>query len=192
MRTSRTVIFSRIKDDSIAAAGTAKRDAQNRLVVPVYSAFFSSLTDNVMCTNAMFDALKKEIDASVSPYSVKERIVLTVYESSAASAPDVRESVLIGFRRYVGAYLQKKKATLKMRLITFTGLFLLGVLLEFLIYEVFPGILPLWIANTLDIIAWVFVWQFAAYMVFEFAKERKGIKRLSQILQTEYRFKHWE
>lgn len=191
MRTFKTITFNKPKDN-IAAIGAAKRDAQNRLVVSVYSGFFSSLTDNVMCTNVMFDTLKREIDASISPYSVKENIVLNVYESSAAPAPDAWESTLVGFQKYITVYRERKKATLKAHLTTFTLLFLCGVLIEFLIYGAFPQALPLWIANTLDIIAWVFVWQFAAYMAFEFAKERKGIQRLSQILQIEYQFKHWE
>ena len=180
------------EEPAVAISSTAKRDAQGRLVVPVYSGFFSSLTENVMCTNVMFDSLKKEIDASVMPYSAGEDILLTVYESSEKATEDVRESVIVGFRRYLAACRQRAESALKKHLFVFFVMFLAGVLIEFFLYGAFPDLLPLWIANSLDIVAWVFIWQFAAYLAFEFVSEIRQIRRISQLIRIEYVFRHWE
>ena len=74
----------------------------------------------------------------------------------------------------------------------FLSLFIIGVLIEFLLYETFADMIVEWIVNTLDIFAWVFIWQFAEYLAFDFAKEIKNVNRLKQILRIEYVFKRWE
>ena len=190
MRTSRTVTLNALSGG--VPTYNAKRDKAGNLVVPLYSGFFSSLTDNVMCTNTMFDGLYREITSSVSLYPLKESILLNVYESSQTANDDVRESVLVGFRKYIMQFRQKAITGFRTHLVLFSLLFVIGVLMELLMYGVFPGVLPLWIENTLDIVAWVFVWQFAAYMAFEFAKEIKAIRRFNQILNIQFVFRHWE
>lgn len=193
MRTSRTVKSSQLPDYfSAKAPSDAKRNEQNRLIVPVYSEFFSGLTDNVMYTNSMFENLKKEIDDSVSLYSSKEDIVLTVYESSSVSDENIRESALIGFKKYIQLNKQKAVSRLKTHLFTFLLFFVIGVLMEYLLYGAFPAALPGWVESTLDVFACVFVWQFVAYMAFEFEREITNIRRFTQILRMEFVFRHWE
>ena len=135
MHFSRIAKWKSLTENAGVNTGVAvKRDERGRLVVPVYSGFFSSLTDNVMCTNAMFEMLKKEVDSSVAPYSPKEEIVLTVFESSSGSDEDVKESVLVGFRRYITFYRKKAVSELRTHLLLFTLMFAVGVLMEFLLY----------------------------------------------------------
>ena len=187
MRTSRTINFQEF--GSFVKAKRTKH--QGRISVPMYSDFFSSLNDMVMCTNTTFRNLHKEIESTLSTYSEKESVLITVYESSSCS-DNTKESVLIGFRKYITQCLARAKATFQLHLIMFTALAVVGVLLEYLLYGAFPGLLPTWVLNVVDIVAWVFVWQFAAYMAFEFVKEIRTIRRFDQILHLEYTFRHWE
>ena len=175
-----------------SATDSMKRDSQGRLVVPFYSRFFSSLSENVMCSNAMYNELKEEIEASVCIIPASERVVLTVYESSPFSDDSTRESVLIGFRKYIARYSEMKNSMLRRSFITFLLLALFGVLTEFLNYNVFLNALAEWVCNLIDVSATVLIWQFVAYLAFEFSQERKYIRRLKQIMQAEYAFRHWE
>ena len=190
MRTSRSIDFHKFTRGGTRKPDSAKHKG-NRLSIPLFSAFFSSVTDNVMCTNAMYGNLYKEIESTLSVYSEKESVSLTVYESSS-SGEDVKESIVVGFRKYITQCVDRAKNSFKMHLFTFTALCVIGVLIEFLLYGAFPDFLPLWLQNVLDIVAWVFVWQFAAYMTFEFVKEIKAIRRLRQILNADFIFRHWE
>lgn len=193
MRTSRTVRFRTPKEEIYTTGGfPEKRDAQNRLIVPVYSEVFSSLRDNMMHTNAMFDLLKQEIDASIAPYPIDEEIVLSVYESSDQCAEGTREGAIIGFKSYICGCRRRTSKLCRIHFFTFLTAFLIGVLIELCLYCWFPNLLPEWIGNTLEIVAWAFVWQFAVYLAFEYASERKEVKRLDQILHIEYVFHHWE
>lgn len=158
----------------------------------MYSGFFSSLTDNVMCTNSMYDLLMREIESSLTLFSADAKIELTVYESSETADETVRRSVLVGFGKYLDKLIKRARSRLQIHFITFFATFLAGVLLEYLLYGCFPGVLPEWISNVLDIVAWVFVWQFAAYITFEFAKELSDLKRLKQIGDIRFSFRHWE
>lgn len=99
---------------------------------------------------------------------------------------------LIGFKKYVSNMKRRAAGRLKVHLITFAVAFLFGVLLEYLLYGAFPGVLPAWVRAVLDIVACVCVWQFAAYMAFEFAGEVKKLRRFDQIHNAEYSFQHWE
>ena len=189
MRTSRTINFHNYTDPSGKIKDPKRKDG--KLSVPMYSGFFSSVTDNVMCTNAMYGNLQKEIESTLYLYPEKEDVLLTVYESSAAN-DDTKESIVVGFRKYVAMCLDRAKSSLKLHLIVFTALCVIGVLIEFFMYGAFPDLLPVWVQNVLDIVAWVFVWQFAAYMAFEFLKEIKVIQRLDQILHISFVFRHWE
>ena len=72
---------------------TAK-DKSKKITVPLYSDFFSSFTENIICTNAMYSTLHSEIDASVYPYGTNVPILLSVYESSSVSDKSVFESAL--------------------------------------------------------------------------------------------------
>ena len=189
MRTLRAIDFQKFtasagKPDKIKRKG-------DRLSIPMFSDFFSSVTDNVMCTNTMYGNLQKEAESALSVYSEKEAVSLTVYESSAAD-DGIKESIVIGFRKYIMQSIRRAVNSFKMHLITFTSLCAIGVLIEYLLYGAFPDFLPLWLNNVLDIVAWVFVWQFAAYMAFEFIKEIKNIRRLRQIFDAEFVFRHWE
>ena len=188
MRTSRTIDFSKSDEPK---KKKSMRHPGGKLSIPMFSGFFSALTDNVMCTETMYGSLQTEIEGTLSVYSEKEPVLLTVYESSSSSE-ETKESVLIGFKKHIVQCLNRAKNTFKLHLITFAALCAIGVVLEFLLYGAFPGALPLWVQNVLDIVAWVFVWQFAAYMAFEFIKEIRTIRRLDQILHIEYIFRHWE
>ena len=190
MRTSRSIDFHKFTPGGTRRPGNIRYQG-NRMSIPLFSDFFSSVTDNVMCTNAMYGNLYKEIESTLSVYSEKEPVSLTVYESSS-SGEDLKESIVVGFRKYITQCVDRAKSSFKMHLITFTALCVIGVLIEFLLYGAFPDFLPLWLQNVLDIVAWVFVWQFAAYMAFEFVKEIKTISRLRQIQQAEFIFRHWE
>ena len=189
MRVSRTIDFH--NNSGVAAKAKNIKRRNGKVSVSMYSDFFSSLDDKVMCTNAMFGNLQKEIESTILPYSEKEPISLTVYESSACS-DDTKESVVIGFKKYITQCLERARITFQRHMIVFSLLCAVSLLLEFLLYEVFPGLLHVWIQNVLDIVAWVFEWQFAAYMAFESVKEIKAIRRFDQILQIEYIFRHWE
>lgn len=192
-RTSKTLDFSRLFGSFTASTtDSVRRDAQGRLIVPLYSSFFSSITKNVMCSNVMFQAFMEEIKASLSVYSTEERVLLTVYESSDSADDDTRESVLVGFKKYAAQYLKRKSALLNRSFLSFMLLALFGVLIEYLTYNVFPGVLSEWICNLIDISATVLIWQFVAYMAFDFSQSLKSIRRLRQILQIEYVFRHWE
>lgn len=192
-RTSRTIDFSRLSDVFIASTtDSVKRDDQGRLVVPLYSKFFSSLSENVMCSNAMLHEFLEEIEASLCVYSTNEKVILTVYESSDSADESTLESVLVGFKKYVVQYLKMKTARLKRGFVSFLLLALFGVLVEYLDYIVFPGLLPEWVCKLIDISGTVLIWQFVAYLAFDFSQERKIIRRFRQILQIEYVFRHWE
>ena len=193
MRTSRTIDFKKIFDKKeVSMVTTTKRDKDGRIIVPLYSDFFSSLTDNVMCTNAMFQSLHDEINVSISPYNRKEQIVLDIYESSETESESVRESVLVAFRKYIFHYIKMARTELIKRTILFLTVALVGAAAEFLLYGLFPDTVVLWLNTVIDIVAWSFVWQFSSYMAFEFIGEIKNINRLKQILFIEYKFIHWE
>lgn len=189
MRTSRTIDFHNDPGSAVKAKNIKRKNG--RVSVSMYSDFFSSLSDKVMCTNAMFGKLQKEIESTVLPYSEKEPVSLTVYEA-ADCGDDTKESVLVGFRKYVTQCLALKKTTLKKHIILFSLLCAFGVLMEFLAFGAFADLLPEWVQCVLDIVAGVFVWQFAAYMAFEFVREIKTVRRFDQILHIEYTFRHWE
>ena len=189
MRTSRTIDFGK-NTGSPGKAETIKYRG-DRLSIPMFSDFFSPVSGNIMCTNTMYGNLQKEIENTLSVYPENKPVSFTVYESSS-SGEDVRESIVIGFKKYIFQSILRAKRSFKWHLITFTAMCAIGVLIEFLLYGAFPEFLPLWLQNVLDIIAWVFVWQFAAYMAFEFFKEIKAIRRLRQIHQATFLFRHWE
>ncbi len=192
-RISRTIRFSRLSDISVASTvNSQRRDKLGRLIVPLYSQFFSTLSENVMFSNKMFQGLYEEIEASLCVYSTEEQIVLTVYESSASSDDSIRESALIGFKKYIQQYLKRKISMLKHSFVTFLSFALLALLIEFFNYNVFFNILPEWICNLIDVSATVLIWQFVAYLAFEFSQERKTIRRLRQISKIEYVFRQWE
>ena len=192
-KTSRTIDFSRFSDASATGMTDAvRRDRQGRVIVPLYSDFFSSLSENVMCSNAMFNRLKDEIEDSLCVYPTNEQILLSVYVSSASADDSTRESVLVGFKKYIMQYLKRNVSALKRSFVTFLSLALFGILIEFLNYNVFSDALPAWVCNLIDVSATVLIWQFVAYLAFEFSKERRNIQRLRQILQIEYVFRHWE
>lgn len=182
MRIFRTIKASELSDRK------RRKDGVQRVLL--YSGFFSSVKNNIMCTNAMYETLLKEITGSLAPYSEKDSIELAVYHSSSAS-DDVRESVLVGFRKYVDRLKRMASSRIKFHFSLFFGIFALGVLIEFLLYG---GVLalPEWINNVFDIVAWVFVWQFAAYMTFEFSKEKRQADRLQQIENIAYDFTYFE
>lgn len=193
MRNARTVNFSRLFGKTGASTGRAfRRDGEGRLVVPLYSKLFSSLTENVMCTNAMFESFKEEIEDSIALYPAKERISLMIYESSEAADDSVREIVLIGFKKYITQYKEKSVAQLKLNALTFLGIAVIGILLEYFLYSVFPDAFSEWIYSLLDITATVLIWEFVAFLAFEFTKEVAAIRRLSQILDIKFIFRHWE
>ncbi len=192
-RTSKTVDFSRFLGAFTASTtDSVRRDAQGRLIVPLYSRFFSSISENVMCSNVMLKEFMEEIEASLNVYSTDERVLLTVYESSDSADDETRESVLVGFKKYAAQYLKRKTAMLHRSFLSFLLLALFGVLIEFLNYNVFAGILSEWVCNLIDISATVLIWQFVAYLAFDFSQALKDIQRLKQILQIEYVFRHWE
>lgn len=192
-RISRTIHFSRLSENTVASTvDSQRRDKLGRLIVPLYSRFFSTLSDNVMYSNAAFHALYEEIEASLCVYSINEQIVLTVYESSASSDGSMRETVLIGFKKYIHQYLKRKTAMLKHSFFTFLSFALLAILIEYLNYTVFSNALSEWVCNLIDVSATVLIWQFVAYLAFEFSQEKKAIRRLKQISQMEYVFRHWE
>lgn len=192
-RTSKTVDFSRLLGSFTASTtDSVRRDAQGRLIVPLYSRFFSSISDNVMCSNIMLKEFMEEIEASLSVYSANEQVLLTVYESSDSADENTRESVLVSFKKYAAQYLKRKTALLNRSFLSFLLLALFGILIEFLNYNVFSGILSEWVCNLIDISATVLIWQFVAYLAFDFSQALKDIRRLKQILQIEYVFRHWE
>lgn len=190
---SRTIDFNEIIQDVTAGIEeTDKRDKDGRIVIPLYSSFFSSLSSNIMCTNAMFESLKQEIVTSISMYSTKERIVLSIYESSNNIGSDIRDGVLIGFKKYINQ--SKKKAILKTKkyFFSFLSLALLGMLILHIFYNKFPNMLSTWGYKISDIASTVLIWEFVTYLAFEFPKEITNILRLRQISQITFTFKHWE
>ncbi len=52
--------MSKRKNDTV-------QDKSKKITVPLYSEFFSSFTENIVCTNAMYPTLHSEIDVSVYP-----------------------------------------------------------------------------------------------------------------------------
>lgn len=165
-RTSKTVDFSRLLGAFTASTtDSVRRDAQGRLIVPLYSRFFSSISDNVMCSNIMLKEFMEEIEASLSVYSANEQVLLTVYESSDSADENTRESVLVSFKKYAAQYLKRKTALLNRSFLSFLLLALFGILIEFLNYNVFAGILSEWVCNLIDISATVLIWQFVAYLL---------------------------
>ena len=152
----------------------------------------SRMTDTLMCTNNMYDTLSIEIQAVLSTYSTKENIVLTILENSSMTDPESCDSVIVGFNHYISKYREKAIHDLKVHCISFFALFALGIFMEYLLYGAQWVNLPEWISASLDIVAWVLVWQFSAFIVFELFDEIKKIKRYAQINKIEYKFKHWE
>ena len=170
---------------------TIRKDKCGRIIVPLYSQFFSSLTNDMLYTNNMFEDLKREITMSISAYSPKEKIHLSIYESSKVD-DDIRESALIGFKRYISIYYKKMIAFTQKYLFSFLILAFVGIISIYLVHNVFSNLLSEWIRYLLDIISTVFVWEFVSYLAFEFPKSISDIARLKQILQIEYTFRHWE
>ncbi len=140
----------------------------------------------------MYSTLHSEIDASVYPYGTNVPILLSVYESSSVSDKSVFESALIGFGKYITRLKKNALSELTKQLFSFSSLAVLGIILEYLYNNVFEDILPVWINALFEIVAWVFVWEFAEFMAFRLPGKIKNIRRLSQILHTEYEFHHWE
>ena len=58
MRTSRAINFRKLTASPDKAADAKHRGG--KLSVPMYSAFFSSVTDVVMCTNTMYGSLQRD------------------------------------------------------------------------------------------------------------------------------------
>ena len=74
MRTSRSIDFHKFSGSSGKVNNTKHR--RSKLSVPMYSDFFSSVTDNVMCTNTMYGSLQKGIESTLSVYSEKRMFCL--------------------------------------------------------------------------------------------------------------------
>lgn len=188
MRTSRTVELNE-SDEIVIGRRKSNRGPQK---VAIYSDFFSRLSDNVMYTNYMFDKLLTEVKGSLALYSTKDDITLTVFESSAEQDESIQESAIIGFRKYVSDLKAVEKTRMLNHFFFFFGFCLVGVILAYLRFEVLQDILPVWVDSLLDITVCVIVWQFVAYLAFEFKNELRNIRRLDQIAKIQFTFRHWE
>lgn len=170
---------------------TRKLDDQGRNHVALYSEFFSNLSGRVMCTNAAYADLKNEINASIEFCDPKEKIVLDIFEPSASSEFD-REAAIIGYRRYITACYRGYLRMYSSHLFLFLMFLLIGVLMLFLMYGTKLFAMPVWAEKVYDSAASVFIWQFIAYMAFEWSGERKQLQRLDQMRNLEFEFKLWE
>lgn len=191
IRGSRTVTHSGSTANTVSA-GTYVKRADGKVRISMYSEFFSRMTDMLMCTNNMYDALNLEIQSALSTCSTREDVVLTILENSSMNDPESCESIIVGFRHYISKYREKAIHDLKVHFASFFALFAIGIFMEYLLYGAQWVNLPAWISASLDIVAWVLVWQFSAFIVFELFDEIKKIKRYAQINKAEYKFKHWE
>ena len=179
-------------DGVVLEPAESRRKHGGRAVVSMYSDFFSRVTGNMMVTANMYELLNTEIQSVIYSYSVKENILLRVYENSPSATELNMEGILVGFHRFLAANRKKAEHDLKVRFFGAFLAFVIGILMEYLLYGVSGLILPEWIRASLDIIAWVLVWQFAAYVAFDMVSEIRKIRRLAQIERIEYEFRHWE
>lgn len=169
-----------------------KRDENGKIHVAVFSKVFSEANEHLLTSNSMYANLLADVKPCFEPYPTKENIVLEVYETKE-SDDFVRESVVIGFRRYVSGCLKSLCDELRNRIILFSSFLLIGVFVEILIFGILPeNAMPEWLSQTLHIFASLFIWQFGGYVAFEFLGESKKISRFKQIQKADIAFKHWD
>lgn len=192
MKTDFREFYSRRGKDEKNAGGTICRyDEHGRAHVSLYTRFFSDLTGNFLCTNQMYQDLKKDLLSSIELVSVKRQIVFEIFEPSESDELN-REVSIVGFRRFLNANLALEAQRAKNRFILFSIFMLLGVLIVFFLFGIKPSFLSEWAAKCIEIVGTVFVWQFVGYMVYEFQEVRMQIRRLQQMIKAEFCFKKWE
>ena len=143
-----------------------------------------------------FGHLKRKWNPAMAPYIFMERNGIHIIDlhKTVAKIDDAAEQVVVsGFRRYVGGCLMALQKKLLSRIITFSAFFILGVVLEFILYGVLNGQMEqMWLFKTIEVLATLFIWQFGGYIAFEFFGARKRIIRYKQVLDIKFNVKHWE
>ena len=109
-----------------------QRDKQGRAHVAMHSTIFSDVNENLLASNSMYADLLNDITPCIEPYSVKEKIVVDVFETKP-SDEFARDTVIIGFRRYVNACLDGLKKQHLSRFFLFFSFLVLGIIIEFIL-----------------------------------------------------------
>ena len=172
------------------------RDKQGRAHVAMHSTIFSDVNENILASNSMFADLLNDIQPCIEPYSVKEKIVMDVFETKVSN-DFARDTVIIGFKRYVNSCLYGLKKQHLSRFFLFFSFLVFGVLIEFILYFLVQKYVGAeftshWLFKSVEVLGTLFIWQFGGYLAFEFLGERKQLNRYKQIANIEFEFKHWD
>jgi len=184
-------LFLRNRNDEEETGIPVYAKSKNGVVnVAMFSDFFSSISDDMFCTNSMYSDFKDAILSTVDVYNTKDVITLDIYEKNESSEY-TRELLQIGFRKYAHALYLKARQELIDELTTVSIFVVVGVLLIIIAYGLGPFI-PTWALYLISNIGTVLLWQFVGYWAFEYADQKHTMDRFKQIENIKYEFKKWE
>lgn len=168
-----------------------RRDEHGRIHVPLYSNLFTSMGENILCTNSMYANLRNDIQVSVDIYPPDEKITLDVFEPGQSSDFD-RERVILGFRRYINACYSNFRREHRTRLLLFSAFLFIGVFIIFAKYVLISSNTATWIGACMETTGCLFIWQLMGYLAFTLPGEIRMLKRYYQLLNLDFSFKTWE
>jgi len=160
------------------------------VTVPMFSDFFSSTSNDMFVTNAMYSSFKESILSTIDIYHPKSDITISVFEEKQ-SDEEKREIVEIGFKKYIEAcYLKAWREWLN-GLITVSIFAIVGILVIILGFGL-KKLTPEWVFHLITNLGTVLLWQFVGYWAFEYAGQKRELDRLKQVENIKFIFKRWE
>lgn len=180
------------KAKSVRTTRHNDRAKDGRVHIAMHSNIFSEVKHNLIASNSMYADLLNDIQASVEPYSTKEKITIDLYETEKTDE-FTKDSVIVGFRKYVNGCLYSLRKQHLFRFSLFGSFLLIGILIEFILYGVIGyGNMSDWVFKSIEVLGTLFIWQFGGYLAFEFLGEMKNIYRYKQALEIEFNVRQWD
>lgn len=189
---NRTRDFFKVKlsEERMAKKGE-EQEPDNRAHVSMFSEFFSDASEVPMYTNGMFEGLKNDIMSSIELNRTREPITMMIYEAKQSDEL-TREFALVGFKKYISLCVKKKSNYVINQIVVFSMFLVLGVLCIYFSNVLNPGVIRPWIANCLNNVGCVFLWNFVGYFAFQFNGDKRELQRLKQIRDMDFVFRRWE
>jgi len=183
-------LFLKNKNRKSFGKGADVKSETGTTTVAMFSDFFSDVSDDLFCTNAMYSDFKDAVISSIEVYSPRENIVLNIYETKE-SDEDKRAVLQIGFSKYIHACYQKVRHECMQELLQVSFFMVVGILLVILGYKL-ESVVPNWMMYCITNFGTVLIWQFVGFWAFEFNGQKREWDRLAQIEEIQYEYRKWE
>lgn len=167
------------------------RDKEGNVHTAIYSELFMNTKGIGMITNSSYARLYDDISSSLAVFDSNDSVVIDVFEPGESDDFD-RDSIIIGFRRYINALYLGSKKEHNNRVVLFTASLIIGALLGYFLHNGLEAVISSWAYEILNIFSTVLIWEFAGYVAFQMNNEVKNLKRLRQICKADFEFRKWE